>query len=222
MPLNGPHFLSLTKNKWYRCTVLCLGDTLRSNGWPDYIYFQYRRLPSESGRKNRRKKFFSSQQLRSNLLYVTHHWVSYTMDTGSCLIRSRVTKEWNWPLSPCPAKVNTWAIQLLALWRPSQSFAQFHGHGNQSHYWLHRSGRKTNTRYTKTFNWKAIGFPKQINWLLFFMHHHSPSYRFESDASIFLNSMEKSNKVAYFSTTYFNCHSKLQQLLTSPELVLFP
>jgi len=64
MPLNGPHFVSLTKNKWYHCIVLCLRDTLRSNGWPDYIYSQYRWLPSESGRMNRRKKFFSSQQLR--------------------------------------------------------------------------------------------------------------------------------------------------------------
>lgn len=180
-----------------------LRDTLRSNGRPDYTYFQYRRLPSESGPKNRRKKFFSSQQLRPNLLYVIHHWVSYTMDAGSCFIRLRVTEEWNWPLSPCPAKVNMWAIQLLALWRPSQSFTQFHGRGNHSHYWLQRSGRITNTRYTITFSWKTIGFPKQNYWMLFFIHHHSPSYRFESEASKFLNSTKKSNKSCTFFYNIF-------------------
>lgn len=202
--------------------ALCLRDTLRSNGWPYYIYFQYRRLPSESARMNRRKKFFSSQQLRPKLLYIIHHWVSYTMDTGNCLIRPSVTEEWNWLLSPCPAKVNAWAIQLLALWRPSQSFTQFHGHRNQSHYWLHRSGRTTNTRYAKTFNWKAIGVPKQIYCTLFFIHHHSPSYRFESDASTFLNSTEKSNKSYIFFYNIFIYHPKLHHLRTSPELVLFP
>jgi hypothetical protein len=167
-------------------------------------------------------KFFSSQKLPPKLLYIIHHWVSYTMDTGNYLIRSRVTEEWNWLLSPCPAKVNTWAIQLLAFWRPSQSFTQFHGHRIRGHNWLHRSGRTTNTRYAKTFNWKAIGVPKQIYCVLFFIHHHSPSYRFESDASTFLNSTEKKvTKVTYFSTTYFIYHLKLQHLRTSTELVLF-
>lgn len=189
MPPNGPHFLSLIKNKWYHCIVLCLRDCgthFAVTEDPITLIFSIEGFQVKVD--GRRERFFSSQQLRPNLLYVIHHWVSYTVDAGSCFIRPRVTEEWNWPLSPCPAKVNMWAIQLLALWRPSQTFTQFHGHRNHSHYWLQRSGRITNTRYTKTFNWKAIGVPKQIYWTLFFVHHHSPRYRFESEASTYLNS----------------------------------
>jgi hypothetical protein len=82
MPLKGPHFVSLTKSKWYHCIVLWLRDTLRSNGWPDYIHFQYRGLPSESGRMNRRNKFFFSLRnscvQNSYILYITEfltHWI---------------------------------------------------------------------------------------------------------------------------------------------------
>jgi hypothetical protein len=40
--------------------------------------------------------------------------------------------------------------------------------------------------------------------MLFFIYHHSPSYGFESDASMFFKFDEKKvTKVAYFSTMHF-------------------